>query len=137
MHLPKYVRLQGRETSYITNKPVGIFTLCWRRIKNNMFDETDKNKFIEADNWFVENLTYPPFYGQNNDDPTANINGVICYFKTTYANNIAERFNPIFELLDKHQVPYDIIYTNYPGKIIYEDDFQVGVIDDTEVEKSS
>ena len=130
MPFSKYVRLQGRETSYITHKPVGVFTLCWRRIKEGAFSEIDKNKFIEADNWFVENLPYPPFYGKNNDDPNANINGAICYFTTSYANKIMERFYPVLELLDKYQIPYDIIYTNYPGKIIYEDDFQVGVIDE-------
>ena len=124
------MRLQGRETSHITKKPVGVWTLCWRRIKNGVFDEVDKNKFIEADNWFVENLSYPPFYGKNNDDPNANINGAIYYFATSYANEIWERFIPVFELLEKYQIPYDIIYTNYPGKIIYKDDFQIGVIDD-------
>lgn len=126
----KYVRLQGRETSYVTKKPVGIWTLCWRRIKNGVFSEEDKNKFIEADNWFVENLPYPPFYGENNNDPNANKDGAICYFRTQYANKIWGRIEFVFELLDKYQTPYDIVYTNYPGKIIYEDDFQVAVIDD-------
>jgi hypothetical protein len=130
MTLPKYVRLQGREISYITKKPVGIWTVCWRRIKEGVCNEFDKSKFIEADKWFVENLPYPPFYGENNDDPNANIDGAICYFTTFYANKNWERFEPIFELLDKYQTPYDIIYTNYPGKIVYQDDFQVGVIDD-------
>jgi len=130
IQLPKYVRLQGRETAYITKKPVGIFTVCWRRIKDGTFNETDKTIYIEANDWFVKNLPYPPFYGENNDDTTANTNGAICYFKTSYANSIMERVDPIFKLLDKHQIPYDIIYTNYPGKIIYEDDFQVGVIDE-------
>jgi len=76
----------------------------------------------------VENLPYPPFYGDNNDDPMANANGAICYFITSYAIKIWEHFIPVFELLDKYQIPYDIVYTNYPGEIIYEDDFQVGVI---------
>lgn len=128
--LPKYVRLQGRETSYMTKKPVGFLTLCWRRIKNDVFTEADKNKFLEAEKWFKDNLPYPPFYGENNDDANANINGAICYFKTSYANNIWERIVPLLELLDKYEITYDIVYTNYPGKIIYEDDFQVGVIDD-------
>ena len=130
MLLPKYVRLQGRETSYITKKPVGVWTLCWRRMKDDVFNEEDKNKFLEANRWFEENLPYPPFYGENNDDPAANVNGAVCYFKTAYANAIAERFEPIFKLLDKHQIPYDIVFTDYPGKIIYEDEFQVGVVDE-------
>ena len=129
MPLPKYVRLQGRETSWITKKPVGIFTLCWRRIKDGVFDETEKNIFLEVEKFFVENLPYPPFYGENHNDATANTEGVICYYKTSYANAIMGRFDPVFEVLDKHKIPYDIIYTNDPGKILYEDDCQVAVVD--------
>ena len=35
----------------------------------------------------------------------------------------------ISHLLDKYNVPYEIAYSDNPGKIIYEDDYQVGVID--------
>jgi hypothetical protein len=30
-------------------------------------------------------------------------------------------------LLEKYNVEYDIVYTNFIGKIIYEDDYQVAV----------
>ena len=130
MGLPKYVRIQGRETSWVTKKPVGVFSLGWRKVKNNIFSEEDKAKFEEANHWFVENLPYPPFYGESNDDPNANAIGAITYFKNNSNGKIMlERLAPILELLDKYQIPYDIIYTNYAGKIIYEDAYQIGVID--------
>jgi hypothetical protein len=131
MRLPKYVRIQGRETAWITKKPIGIFGLCWRRVKDNTFSEEDKVKFSKAENWFNENLPHPPFYGENNDNADANINGAITYFKTDMLPKMFENLSPIFELLDKHQIPYDVVYTNFAGKIIYEDDFQVGVADNT------
>lgn len=40
-----------------------------------------------------------------------------------------ERIQPLIDLLDKYDIPYDIVYTNYVGKIVYEDEHQVGVID--------
>jgi len=130
MKLPKYIRIQGRETAWITKKPVGIFVLCWRNVKNDVFSEEDKEKFIQIKNWFVKNLPYPPFYGENNDDPNANTAGAITFFKNNdNAKIMFARLAPLFELLDKYQIPYDIIYTNYAGKIIYEDEYQVGVID--------
>ena len=130
MELPKYVRIQGREMSYKTKKPVGIFALSWRKVREGVYSEADKEKFVQANNWFVENLPYPPFYGANNDDPDANNNGAITYFKyNADAKIMLKRLTPILELLDKYQVPYDIVYTDYVGKIIYEDDFQVGVVD--------
>lgn len=32
--------------------------------------------------------------------------------------------------LDKYKVSYDIVYTDYVGKVIYEDEYQVAVIDE-------
>jgi hypothetical protein len=31
-------------------------------------------------------------------------------------------------LLEKYDVPYDVVETNYVGEVIYEDEFQIGVI---------
>ena len=130
MNLPKYIRIQGRETSWLTKKPAGIFALCWRCIRNGVFSEEEKELFIQTDNWFVENLPYPPFYGENNDDADANTQGAITYFKNNHkTNDMLNHLLPALELLDKYQIPYDIIYTNYVGAIIYEDDYQVGVVD--------
>lgn len=61
----KYMRIQGREDSYVTKYPKGVFSLCWNLIRDNM--------------------------------------------------------------LDKYQKPYDVVYTNFVGTIVYEDDWQVAV----------
>lgn len=130
MDLPKYMRIQGREISWVTKKPVGIFSLGWRAIKNNIFNEEDKEKFIQADKWFEGKLPYPPFYGDDNNDATANSDGAITYFKNDENGKIMfEGLMPMLELFDKYEVPYDIIYTNHVGKIIYEDDFQIGAVE--------
>ena len=130
MNLPKYLRIQGRETSLQTKKPTGIFALCWRNVYNNGFSDADKEIFMQVEKWFVENLPYPPFYGENNDDANANTDGAITYFKNNdKTNDMLNRLLPVLALLDKYQIHYDIIYTNYVGAIIYEDDYQVGVID--------
>ncbi len=39
-----------------------------------------------------------------------------------------QKLEPLLELLDKYAVKYDIVFTNYVGKIIYEDQYQVGVV---------
>ena len=31
------------------------------------------------------------------------------------------------ELLDKYNHPYDVVYTNFVGEIVYEDEYQVAV----------
>ena len=38
-----------------------------------------------------------------------------------------EKIMPLMDLLEKYHVEYDIVYTNFVGKIVYEDEFQVAV----------
>ena len=42
--------------------------------------------------------------------------------------------NPAMWLLSKYNVPFFMVYTNTPGEIVYEDEYQVAVeVDDTEI----
>ena len=126
MNLPKYMRIQGREIAWRTKKPVGIFILNWRRIRDNIYAPEDVDLYNETHAWFLEHLPQPPFYGDNNDNPQ----GAITYFKTDKCAEMLEHIQPLIDLLDKYKIPYDIVYTDYVGKIIYEDEYQVGVIDE-------
>ena len=122
MKLPKYVRIQGREIAWKTKKPVGVFILNWRRIRDNIYSPEDVKLYDETHQWFLDNLPQPPFYGDNNDNPQ----GAITYFKTENCDVMLEKIQPLIDLLDKYDIPYDVVYTNYIGKIIYEDEYQGG-----------
>lgn len=116
----KYVRIQGRELSYVTKAPKGVFALCWRMIYDGVMSEEDTASFKEAEQWFVENLPEPPMC-------TAGDRKVICYFKTESTAHMLERLEPVLELLDRYRKPYDVVYTNYVGEIVYEDAYQIAV----------
>ena len=122
----KYMRIQGRELAYRTGKPVGLFVLNWRRIRDGVYSKEDSELFDLTEKWFKENLPEPPFYGENNENPQ----GAITYFKTERFESMREKADILMGLLDKYEVPYDVVYTDYVGRIIYEDDFQVAVIDE-------
>ena len=38
----KYMRIQGREDSYVTKYPKGIFSLCWNLIRDKAMSEEDE-----------------------------------------------------------------------------------------------
>ena len=52
---------------------------------------------------------------------------VITFFKCGSAAHMAEKLEPAMKLLDKYEKPYDVVYTNFVGTIVYEDDWQIAV----------
>lgn len=126
MKLPKYMRIQGRELAYRTGKPVGVFILNWRRIRDGVYSKDDSDLYDKTHKWFLEHLPEPPFYGDNNDNPQ----GAVTWFKTEAFEEMSEKSEILTGLLDKYNIPYDIVFSDYIGKIVYEDKWQVGVIDE-------
>ena len=116
----KYMRIQGRELSYVTKYPKGIFGMCWRMIYDGVMKEEDADIFREVDRWFVANLPEPPMCKTGDQR-------VITYFKTENMAEMVKHIEPAMALLDKYGHPYDVVYTNFVGTIVYEDEFQVAV----------
>ena len=114
----KYVRIQGREDAYMTIYFKGIFGMCWRLVLDGKMSEDDANQFKAVERWFADNLPEP--------EPCKNQEKVITFFKTG-AVEMLEKAEPMMRLLEKYSHPYDVIYTNFVGDIVYEDEWQVAV----------
>jgi ribosomal protein S18 acetylase RimI-like enzyme len=121
----KYVRIQGRETAYRTGMPVGIFTAVHRLQQAGLLTDEEKAVYHDIDQvWFEENLPNPPFY--NDDKPGK----PITWFKTATTGFMIEKLQPLMDILEKYSKPYDVVYSNFPGRIVYEDEWQVAVYSD-------
>lgn len=115
----KYVRIQGRECSYVTKYPKGIFGMCWRMIYDGVMTDEDEEVFKETELWFKDNLSEPTLCKEGAQ--------VITFFKTETTEEMLKKLEPAIQLLDKYNHPYDIVYTNFVGTILYEDEWQVAV----------
>ena len=115
----KYCRIQGKELAANTRTGKGIFSMLNQMVTNEVMDEEDVGLFKEIDSWFVEELPWPPQCQRQEK--------VICYFKTENTEMMMKMINPLMWLLEKYQHPYSMIYTNFPGEIVYEDDYQIVV----------
>ena len=120
-----YVRIQVRDKSN-TGKPIGIIGACWKIHNEGRLSKEDQVKFLKLEKWFTSLLPEPPFYKDGNPQKA------ICYFKVDGAQDMLDKITPLMQLLDKYEYEYDVVYTNYIGKIIYEDKYQVAVIDDND-----
>ena len=116
----KYMRIQGREISYVTKLPKGIFAMCWRMIYDGIMEEEDAEKFKKINEWFEEKLPNPEVCKSGDQ-------AVITYFKVETTSHMIEKLEPAVKLLDKYNHPYDIVYTNFVENIIYEDEYQIAI----------
>lgn len=120
----RYIRIQGRELSYVTKAPKGIFAMCWRMIYDGVMSEEDAQCFKAVNQWFEENLPNPEVCLSGDQ-------AVITYFKAGSTQEMLRQIEPAMKLLEKYDHPFDMVYTNYVGEIIYEDEWQVAVKVDT------
>ena len=123
----KYVRIQGRNLVANTLTGKGIFANFMEMIKNNSMEQEDADLYMAIDEWFAENLPWP--------EQCKKQEKVICFFKTDNSNVMLKWIKPALWLLDRYNVPYYLVYTNNPGEIVYEDEYQiVAKVDDILIE---
>ncbi len=113
----KYVRIQGAELARNTMYAKGVFSMCWQLIQNDEMIEEDADLYREIDDWFAEHLPWPPQC--KNQEP------VVCWFKTENSDEMLKMIRPALWLLERYNHPYFLVYTNTPGEIVYEDQYQV------------
>lgn len=116
----KYVRIQGRELYENTMYAAGVFSICWDLVRRDVMDSEDAGLFKEIDDWFARKLPFPP--------QCKNQEKVVCFFKAENSEEMLKMIYPALWLLDRYNHPYYVVYTNsLPGKIVYEDEYQVAV----------
>ena len=113
----KYVRIQGTELAKNTMYNKGVFSMCWQLIQNDEMIGEDADLYREIDDWFAEHLPWPPQC--KNQEP------VVCWFKTENSEEMMKMIRPALWLLEQYNHPYFLVYTNTPGEIVYEDQYQV------------
>ena len=129
----KYVRIQCKELAKNTMYAKGIFSMCWQLIQEDVMEEEDADLNREIDDWFAETLPWP--------EPCKRQEPVVCWFKTENTHEMMKMIRPALWLLERYNHPYYVVYTNTPGEIVYEDQYQVaaktdGVLQIDEVQPS-
>ena len=93
--------------------------MAMQLVQNDVMDEEDRGLFEEINEWFAENLPWPPQCKRQEK--------VVCFFKTENAKEMMQWMRPVLWLLERYHHPYYVVYTNSPGEIVYEDKYQVAV----------
>lgn len=100
----------------------GVFHHACDLVDERKLDLLDELRFEIAADWFDLHLPFPRRFSRSrrpNAHPTA-----ICWFKAE-ARECIQRARKMAALLNSAGVPIDMLRTDKPGYVVYEDGFQV------------
>ena len=78
--------------------------------------------YLEVEELFIEHLPNPDFYADGNTI------GAVTWFKAPVPRPMQDGVDVLCAILDAHGVPFDVVRAVEPGAVVYEDEFQVGVV---------
>lgn len=101
---------------------VGIFVAVDHLRRADLLTEDEEELYFDVEDWFNAHLPNPPFYDDGNTP------GAVTWFRRSSTADMRKRLEPLCNILDQHRVAWGAAESTDPGRIIYEDLFQVGVI---------
>lgn len=116
-----FVRLQATYRGRL-GVEVGLFVAIDHLRRADRLTEEEEELYFEIDDWFEDELPNPPFYEDGNTI------GAVTWFRRAATAEMLMRLAPLCEVLDRYGVPWVAAETSDPGTVIYQDEFQVGVI---------
>lgn len=124
MNKMRYYRIHTAEIAYKTGLPVGIFVAVWRLVEAKKLTAEEEKLYWENRSYFEKVLPVPPYYEKGNPD------GAVTWFKDTeQGNDIYRQMDFYRKMLKKYGVKFYKSRTQrIPGRVIYEDDFQIAVV---------
>jgi len=120
----KYYRIHEKEIAWATGKPRGVFVAVWKLLEQGLFTEAEKETYYKNKAYFERILPIPPFYDTGNPDKA-----ITWYKNTSEGNEVARKMSFYFDMANKYGLTlYKTSVSKVPGAVIYEDDFQIAVI---------
>jgi hypothetical protein len=100
----------------------GLITIASRLSRSKRLSSMERASIREVLDWFEVNLDCPPFEKKIRtkewDDDT------VCWFRDSAIEHL-KRMNALSRILRRNDILVATINSNYPGKIVYRDKYQI------------
>ncbi len=121
----RYFRYCSDSISPHTLQRYGIYISVWHLIRDKKVTCGEEAAYWEARKWFEEHLPVPPYYQDGNPDRA------VTWFKESAMDGHIVRELVIYRnLAEKYGINIELITSDDPGEIIYEDEYQIATIPD-------
>lgn len=116
-----YVRIQVEYRGRL-GVEVGLLVAVDHLRREGRLSAADEARWLDIDDWFIEHLPNPDFYADGNSV------GAVTWFKQPIRSEMQLPVDQVCGILTAYGVAHHRVTSSDPGTIIYEDEFQVGVV---------
>lgn len=120
--MANYIRFSTFKNDDLSHRPQGIFQALFELKDEGHMQEHHLIHFENIVAWFNQNLEKPTQFSKSRKKH-AQFSG-ICWYKSS-ANIHINKMYELVQILKEHFIECDIIQTNKPGYIVYDDDYQI------------
>ncbi len=125
-----FYRIHTADLSDHTLQPLGLLAAVWKMANARKLTPTETRTNQENRTWFEANLPTPPCYADGNAQKA-----VTWYKNTEAGNSMCFSMAFYFDIAKKYSLPMFKSSTDeLPGNVIYEDEFQIAVVDHVKTE---
>lgn len=117
-----YIRFVVKRSDADSGKRLGVFQALAELRDQGELHDYELKLMKELHEWFNEFLEKPKAFNRSSR-PNAK-NKAISWFKDSAVQHI-EKMRELVAILESHGVHVEILQTDRPGYVVYEDDFQI------------
>ena len=119
-----YFRIYTSDIAYKTKQPMGLFVAVWKLVEKKLFTAEEEKEYWKNREYFEKVLPVPPYYERGNPEKAVTwfkdtVDGKQIYSEMTFYRDIAKKYGLVLFISECDEAP---------GDIIYEDAFQIAVI---------
>jgi hypothetical protein len=122
-----FVRFISAQTDPDSRASQGLFQAAYALQREGMLAEHERLWFKEVVGWFEDNLKAPKRVDIQLRYDSKEYKRVVYWFRSGATEHI-RRMREVASMLNHHGVAHRLLKTDKPGRIVYEDEFQVGAI---------
>ena len=122
MAQPVYIRFAIHRTDHDSGKREGLFQALSALESSGQLLPHEEAEYNEVYEWFRHNLKKPTSFSRSSKPHAKNV--ALSWFKDSAIEHIA-KMRALGQMLQAHRIEVEMLRTERPGYVVYEDDFQV------------
>ena len=117
-----FIRFVVQEHHEVSGRRQGLFHTLGQLRYEGVLSTAEEERYDQIHDWFKRNLKRPRSLTRSSKPHAKHV--ALSWFKDTATEHISKMY-VLVQILDSHGIAVDVLRTERPGYVVYEDPYQV------------